>query len=93
MKEPLTAANVAHLIEHLLRSPCLKPTWRVQILDYVRAGYDSYGQRIDRSEELDRQLKTLECTECTEGGCRTGCPVKPFHDLLTHGDCAAVMIK
>ena len=90
MQEPLTAANVAHLIEHMLRSPCLKPTWRLQILDYVRAGYDNYGQRIDRSEELDQQMKTLECKECGLNECREECPVRPFHDLLKRGQCAVI---
>jgi hypothetical protein len=93
MAEPVTAAHVAHLIEHLLRSPCLKPTWRLRVLDYVRAGFNSDGQRINRSDDLDRQMKTMECEECTEDGCRDECPVKPYRELLRRGDCAAVMTE
>lgn len=90
---PLTAADIAHAIDHLLRSPCLKPTDRKRVLDYVASGYNEYGHRIDRSEELEQQMKTLECDECTEVECRADCPVRPFRDVLTRGDCAAVMVE
>jgi len=88
---PETAAQVAHQIEHMLRSPCLKPAWRHTVLDYVRAGYDSEGQRIERSEELDQRMKTLECEECGESPCREDCPVKLYRDLLRRGDMAAIL--
>lgn len=86
MSGPVTVAQVAHAIEFLLFSPCLKPTWRLRVLAYVRAGYDADGQRIERSEDLDQEIKTLECEECTEDGCREDCPVKKYHDLLKRGD-------
>ena len=82
---PETAANVAHLIDHLLRAPCLKPTWRLRVIDYVRAGYNEHGQRIQRSVELDEHMKTLECEECDRHPCPEECPVKAFHDLI-YGD-------
>jgi hypothetical protein len=93
MTGPVTAANIAHAIEHLLSSLCLKPTWRLRVIDYVRAGFDADGKRIERSDDLERQMKTLECEECTESDCREDCPVKPYRDLLRRGDCAAVMTE
>lgn len=90
MTGPVTAANIAHAIEHLLRSTCVKPAWRLQIIDYVRAGYDSNGDRIDRSDELDQQIKTLECVECTLSECPETCPVRPYHDQLKRGQCAVI---
>jgi Fe-S-cluster-containing dehydrogenase component len=88
---PETVADVAHAIDHLLRSTCLKPTWRLRVLDYVRSGYTDEGQRIDRSDEQDRRMKTLECEECQESPCREDCPVKAYRDLLRAGDCVPVL--
>ncbi len=88
---PATAANIAHAIEHLLRSTCVKPSWRVRILDYVRAGYDGNGDRIDRSEDLDQHMKLLECEECGLIECRDDCPNKGYHDLLRVGDVTPIL--
>ena len=82
---PATAADVAHLIDHLLMSPCLHPRWRQRVIDYVRAGYGSDGPRILRSVELDEKMKVLECEECDRHPCPDECPTRAFHDLV-YGD-------
>jgi len=88
---PGTARDVAHAIENILRSPCIKEEWIHAVLDYVKAGHGPDGQRIARTVEMDQRMATLECEECREPTCPESCPVKAFRDLLKRGDCAAVM--
>ena len=77
-----TIAQVAHQIDHALMSLPVPTHRRLFVLAYVEAGYNEFGERIQRSDELDQRIKTLECEDCRRE-CGDDCPVKPYRDLVT----------
>ena len=86
-----TAADIAHLIDFHLQHQAIRPSYRPFLLAYIASGYDQDGNRIQRANDLEERLKTLECEDCPSsrrGGPQfsADCPVKPFRDILDHNE-------
>lgn len=86
---PLTVNEIVHSIQLVLMSPCINPDSRLAIISFVKAGFDENGKRIIYTEEMDMQIKTFECIECSKkdehGNCNEECQVKAYHDLQEQG--------
>ena len=83
----VTAAEIAHLIDFQLQHQGIRPAYRPFLLAYIASGYDQDGNRIQRAEDLESRIKTLECEDCRSSSphgptCPVDCPVKPFRDII-----------
>ncbi|MFO7904518.1 MAG: hypothetical protein R6U98_17780 [Pirellulaceae bacterium] len=70
--------EIAHQIEHLLFMVDVVPEHRLEVLDYVKAGFDSEtGEYQERSPELQAMIHCIDC-EYLGGECPPECSVRQF---------------
>jgi len=72
--------EIAHQIEHLLFSIDVTPEHRLDVIDYLKAGFDSEtGGYMERPVELQVTIRCLDC-EHLGGPCPDDCEVKRLLD-------------
>ena len=65
---------IAHEIDHIVGGLDVKPDDVGFLLDYVCAGYDQNGRRIERSVGLELQMRCRDCDGMSED-CRDSCDI------------------